>query len=226
MARRPALRLGLSCLVATGCQTPKTTSTASTDPLYGEKQPEKAPGVTGPTPPPQNRAGMGSPASPPATASKSNAGLVIGSDPLLGGRTTAINDPPPPVQTPNNWQPSGPGGPGVILKVPETQQGSTTVPPPANLPGMSFQGGAMLPVPVVSQVNQAGFTAPSGPNPMDALTQRGMISHDQKSVPGGVFFKCLVRNPQDPDAVRVYEETAVDLPTAMNNVVIKIDEKQ
>ncbi len=187
--------------------------------------------MTGPTPPPQNRAGMGSPASPPATASKSNAAMVIGADPLLGGKTIAITDTPPPNLPTNNWQPAGPAspaggsnGPGVNLRVPDAGQGATTAPPPFNLQG-AFHGGACCRCRCTRRSTRLGLTPPAAAaDPLDALKQRGMIWKNQKPVDGGVLLTCGIRsNPQDPDLVRVYEATAVDVPSAVKAVADQID---
>src|SRR5436190_1179969 len=84
-----SLLCALAVTVPSGCSSVKGTATASTDPLMGERVPEQPFGVAGPTPPPQNRAGMGG--APQATASKSNAAMLV-PDPLVGAKPIAISE--------------------------------------------------------------------------------------------------------------------------------------
>jgi hypothetical protein len=94
----------------------------------GERVPEQPFGVAGPTPPPQNRAGMNGPSQPQATASKSNAACLV-PDPLIGAKAIAIADSTQSQQssTGGSWQAkdpqagnltSGVGGTGVVLQTP------------------------------------------------------------------------------------------------------------
>jgi hypothetical protein len=144
--------LGLVLGLATGCQSPSQ-SVASHDPLFGEKVPDKPFGVTGPPPPPMNRAGM-APSPPQATASKSAAAMLI-PDPLTGGKQLAITDPVTTTQPTSGWQAKDPqpggltgngGAPGVILKTPESTSLQPVPPPimPSSIPG---QTSGLKPVP-------------------------------------------------------------------------------
>src|SRR5262245_20339254 len=94
--RRPCLgpaglcaALGLLLALA-GCRGTNESTAVAHDPLMGEQKPTGV--AIGPTPPPQNRAGMGAPA-PPATASKSVVGM-LNPDPLKGGKQIAIDSGP------------------------------------------------------------------------------------------------------------------------------------
>jgi hypothetical protein len=243
--RRAIYVFGLVTLVATGCQGTKGTQTASSDPLMGEKTPERPYGVAGPTPPPQNRAGMSS-GQPQATASKSNAAMLM-PDPLTGGKSIGIPDgDQPPAATTGGWQakdpqPGNPGGPGVTLRTPEPVPVPIQhVPPPSNVPGTTPAAGAVLqpaptpaPVPTVvatptaptpQVVSPVAFTEP---DPLQsALKTRGVIWQDQKTESDGVHFTCRVANSQDPNFVRVYEAVGHDYRTAVQAVLEQIDQKR
>jgi hypothetical protein len=247
-----AFVLMLSFLLSSGCQSSKNTQTTSSDPLMGERVPDKPFGVAGPTPPPQNRAGMAT--SPPqATASKSNAAMLVPGDPLIGAKPNAISDgtQPPKQGATGGWQakdqdgsPSGGGsGPGVTLRTPEAVATPVTpVAPPGNIPNSTQGAGAMVqPVPVVNSSGSNVTTSPSSvqgaspvspvafsaPDPLQAaLKARGVISQDQKTLPEGVRFTCRVANPQNPNFVRVYEATGPDYRTAVQAVLDQIDQER
>jgi hypothetical protein len=216
---RVVANVGLVCAVSLGWLiVPGCTSLNDTrakpggDPLFGEKQVDRPP--IGPTPPPQNRAGMTVPPAPTTTAAKSTAAIIANPpDPLTTTRPPlAIGD--ASTQTVGGWQPktagqtSGAGGPTVQLQTPQSP-GIQPVP---------------LPVPVVP-INLGG-----GPNDttqlMAALKARGMIWNTEQPVAGGVHFSCgLAASPQNPTLIHVYDATAADAAAAMNAVLQKIDPK-
>jgi len=229
-----------------GCQSTNESKAATHDPLMGEKVPEQPFGVAGPPPPPQNRAGMGGPSPPQATASKSNAAMLI-ADPLNGAKPLNIPESSQTQQNqgPGGWQvkdplPTNPtGGSGVILRTPEPVP-ITPVPPPVIGPnGPPGSAAAAPPVPVVPvpAVPVPVASAPAvpvvspvsytDPDPYQkALNDRGVIWQDQKQVANGVQFTCRVASKQDPNFIRVYEATARDYPSAVQAVLAQIDQQR
>jgi hypothetical protein len=233
--------LGLMLSLQSGCSSLKGTQTASSDPLMGERVPEQPFGVAGPTPPPQNRAGMTGP--PQSTASKSNAAMLV-PDPLVGAKPIAIADSKTPQQssTTGTWQtkdsqPTTAVTGGVQLRTPEPVP-IQPVAPPTNVPNGSFGPGAAIqpvppppvvaapaavPIPVPHTVTPVGFTEA---DPLQtALKSRGVIWQDQKAVADGVQFTCRVTNPLDPNFLRVYEATARDYQSAVQAVLLQIDQQ-
>jgi hypothetical protein len=216
-----ACAVGLAVLVG-GCQSINDTKAQPGDPLMGEKVPDKPFGVIGPTPPPQNRAGM-TPAQPPSIASKSLVGALI-PDTIPGGKSLAINDPlkqSTPVPAPDTWQPkntgnltAGQGVAPVILRVPEA-----TIPP--------------VPPPVLGTnltVQPSAYTLPAGSTDYDqlqaALKKRGVVWQNQKTLPDGLHFICGVANSQDANFTRIYEAIAQDYRSAVLAVLEQIDQKR
>jgi hypothetical protein len=207
---RQTLALCAAALLAlAGCKTPNQSTAEVHDPLMGEQKPVGV--AVGPPLGPQNRAGMGAPAPPQVTTTKSNTAALLPADPLLGGRDLVIQDRTPEVQPTGSWQVKE-RAPGVLLKTPEPGPGSgpvQPVPPPT------------VPVPV--------FT-PSGnsePDPIQtALKSRGVLWQDQKTVPEGVRFSCAVPNPQDPAFSRVFEATGPDYRSAVLAVLDQIDKQK
>ncbi len=201
------------------------------DPLMGEKAPGGP--TIGPPQPPQNRANMQVPSGPTATASKSNAQMAAGVDPLQGGKALIIPDPTQPTQTVGGWQPKdkqpgvvvGAGGPGVTIRPPE--QPIQPVPPPTfngQLPPVPNTG-ATVPAPA------PGTGSGTGPFPdydklILELKQRGMVWQTQQGVAGGVRFTCGVASSQDPSQIQVYEATGPDYRSAILAVINKIDQSR
>jgi hypothetical protein len=255
----------LAATMLNGCKSAPETKVTTSDPLMGERPPEQPFGVAGPTPPPQNRAGMGAPGPPTATASKSVAGCLV-PDPLIGAKPIAIADSTQPQPTPANttggWQAkdtqtstpaTSPSPGGVILRNPEPVPVTPIqpVPPPSVAP---TQGAAIQPVPPpptpvpaagIGSVPPPPTPAPSTgmipqtekpaivpasysePDPLQsALKARGVLSHDQKTVPEGVQVTCRVANPQDPNSIRVYEATGSDYRSAVQAVLNQIDQQR
>jgi hypothetical protein len=186
------------------------------DPLFGEKQVDRPP--IGPTPPPQNRAGMTVPPAPTTTAAKSITSIIANPpDPLTTTRPPlAIGD--ASTQTVGGWQPkndgqtTGAGGPTVQLLTPQAP-GIQPVPLPT--------GNPLQPVPI----HLGG-----GPNDttqlLATLKDRGMLWNTQQPVAGGVHFSCgIASSPQNPTLVHVYDATAADAAAAMSAVLQKIDQK-
>jgi hypothetical protein len=213
-------------LAVGGCQaTNESRAKPGGDVLFGEKPIERPP--IGPTQPPQNRAGMNAPSPPPATASKSNAAMLIGNDPLSGGKQIGIPDPQKSQQqqtlTVGDWQPqgaptgqggsltNGSGGPGVILRQPDAGP-IQPVPPPVI---RSSSGNA---VPVVN-----ANAAVADDQLQAALKSRGVLWQDQKVLADGVHFTCRVPNPHDPNFTRVFEATAGDYRSAVLAVIQQLD---
>jgi len=247
--------LGLAAVLAPGCQATKNTQTAAHDPLMGERVPEQPFGVAGPTPPPQNRAGMTGPSAPQATASKSNAAMLV-PDPLLGAKPIAIADStstqPQKAATTGGWQakdpqpgnpPGSAGGPGVILRepVPVPVVPIQPVAPPTNVPSVApGVGAAVQPVPPPSAIVPtvaagpgAAAAQPVSPvgftdsDPLQTtLKSRGVIWQDQKTLDDGVHFTCRVVNSQDPNFVRVYEAIGPDYRSAVQAVLDQIDQQR
>jgi hypothetical protein len=220
---RALARIGLAsclgCLLLPGCASLNDSrAKAGGDPLFGEKQVDRPP--IGPTPPPQNRAGMNVPPGPTATASKSTAAILANPpEPLTTTRPSpALGD--QATQTVGGWQPktdgqpTSAGGPGVQLKMPETAV-LQPVPPPIN---------SQQPVPAVPSY---------GPAPANDTTQllatlksRGMVWNTQTPVAGGVRFSCGIRNSQNPNLIQAFDATAADAPSAMSAVLQKLDQPQ
>ncbi|HYV39013.1 MAG TPA: hypothetical protein VE988_25230 [Gemmataceae bacterium] len=233
--------LALTAAMASGCKsTGEANNSKPPDVLFGEKEVPQPHGVLGPTPPPQNRAGMGAPSPPISTTAKGTAACLV-PDPLIGAKPIAIADGKQPFVEPNTsgWQATGPitggapssgGGPGVQLGMPEAAL--APVPPPtiAQVTPVTpaFGGGkndGLNPVPVVPAVSPVGFS--DSDQLQAALKARGVIAQDQKVQPdGSVLFTCRVVNPQNPNFVRVYEATARDLRSAMLAVLDQIDQQR
>jgi hypothetical protein len=209
-------------LIVSGCQSLNDSrAKPGGDPLFGEKAVDRPP--IGPTPPPQNRAGM-VPSPPTSTAAKSNTQALLeslpnGKAPLSIGDTNQQT-----TQTAAGWQPKdgqptvtvtgATGGPGVQIKTPEA------VPiPPVSLPAIN----TLQPVPTVP-VNPV---APSAANDTDQLLAqlkaRGMVWNTQQPIAGGVRFSCGIASSQNPNAIEAYEATAADYRSAISAVLQKLN---
>jgi hypothetical protein len=192
-----------------GCKGPSETRTAG-DPLVGEKPPDKTYGVAGPTPPPQNRAGMQAPPTPTATASKSNAAMLI-PDALPGAKESLIMTevPKQPVtgQPTGNWQP---------------KPGATRNGVPDSIPGNNAPvavGLALQPVPI---------SPPGGvilPELQQKLKDHGVSYQGQTAMPDGIRYTFAVPNPQNPNFSRLYEVIAADVNDAARDVLDKMDKR-
>jgi hypothetical protein len=218
---RVIAQIGLACAVylvwLPGCASVNDTrAKPGGDPLFGEKQVERPP--IGPTPPPQNRAGMNVPPPPTTTAAKSTAAIIANPpDQLTTTRPPlSIGESPSPTQTAGGWQPktdgqpTGAGGPGVQLKTPETPAIQPVPPPTIH---------SVQPVPTIA-ISGAG--APSDAALLAALKARGMVWNTQTPVAGGVRFSCGIADPQNPGVIQAYDATAADAPSAMNAVLQKL----
>jgi hypothetical protein len=206
----------LGCFLLPGCASVNDSrAKPGGDPLFGEKAVDRPP--IGPTPPPQNRAGMNVPPAPTTTAAKSTAGILANPpEPLTTTRPPlSIGD--APAQPAGGWQPktdgqSPNGGPGVVLQTP-----LQPVPPPTI--------NSQQPVPTVPI---SGAAAP--PNDpaqlLAALKARGMVWNTQTPIAGGVRFSCGISNPQNPNVIQAFDATAADAPSAMSAVLQKLDQPQ
>ena len=208
---------GLGLLIAGCASVNDSRAKPGGDPLFGEKAVDRPP--IGPTPPPQNRAGMNVPPPPTTTAAKSTAAIIANPpDPLTTTRPPlSIGD--PNTQTVGGWQPksdgqpAGAGGPGVQLKTPETPVIQPVPPPTIN---------SLQPVPTIPI---SGVAAPTdSAQLLAALKARGMVWNTQTPVAGGVRFSCGIRNAQNPNLIQAYDATAADATSAMSAVLQKLDQ--
>jgi hypothetical protein len=204
----------LAIVLAPGCQSANESRARQGDPLTGEMPPPVS--MVGPTPPSpgQNRAATTTPQTPQSTASKSIADILTQAEPLEGGKKLAIADNRSPgggAWQPNGVQAVGQGGaPAIILRDPQV---GVVQPVPA--PG---QSGAAQPVPQYSGNNL---------DPLQAqLRARGMVWQKTELVAGGVRFTCAVPNRQDATSLQIYQATAPDEPTAIQAVLLKINQQQ
>jgi hypothetical protein len=219
-ARHAALAAILAALmVLSGCQSPGGDKTAKAEPLFGETDPGRP--AIGPTPPPQNRAGMKgtAPTTPTTTAANSSTqALLLSTEQVLPGKNPLrITDPNQPnAQTVGGWQKPGELPAAVVPNPPVKINGIETpavqpVPPPT----------VLMPVPSVT-INPVA--AVDTDQLLAALKAKGMVWNGKQDVPGGgVRFSCYVANPQDPNAVQAYDATAPDLASAMQAVLQKIN---
>jgi hypothetical protein len=168
---------------------------------------------------------------PTATATGSNAALVVG-DPLTGSRALGIDDRRAAVPA-DGWQGVGPDGrpiPAAQGRWDGVRTASGTVlqrPQPIVEPVPAVQPGP----PAVAGNGVPAVTPPAVPAVADSLDQlqaalkaRGVLNPRVEQTPRGVRVTCAMPEPGRPDALHFYDAEAADQAAALRALLTKIDQ--
>jgi hypothetical protein len=171
---------------------------------------------------------------PTANTAGSNAALVVGPEPLSGGRNLGIPD-GKLTGGAGGWQGIGPDGKalpttsgrwdgvrtasGTILKQPEPIVEEV----PRIQPGPQAAPAQPVPAPAVPSAS----TLPAGDGIEQlqaALKARGVVSLRPEATTKGVRVTCAIPDTTRPDNLHFYAAEAADQPAALRALITKIDQ--
>jgi len=191
----------LCLLIAAGCS---TSSGSHPDVLLGEIHPQGPTQQYGSAPP--NNANQ--PGNTKTTGGGGVPGIPSTQGPYSNVALASMQDGRPPLAIDEN------NGARTSAFTPSSSNGPTVIPVPRD-PGSA----------AVPNNNSLSSAMPSGDILQAQLRARGVNWQKQETVPDGIRFTCIVPNRVNPESSKIYEATARDLVTAIQAILVQIDQK-